>query len=310
MKLQEVCSGASVRELIIPTRPGYSAFNPSIAWSPERGYACVVRSANYRMDPLGRYLMGGTAIETKNFFCPMDSALNIVDMQSIDDAAVTGEIRYPYVLGMEDARLFWHLLRQEWRTYGTVRYRRPDGLCRVAEDRLDDAAVVVERRHFEAPFDDSAHEKNWAYLETLSAPFVHSWQNAPTWRGSSQIIRTTDRLGSEWEGITAVHTVEWHNGRRVYLTTLVKVAFGPSYRGRGVSTRDLRWHVIGVTAPFSIIRAGIEFVAGAALWGDQVALSFGFFDERAMLALVPLDQIQWKSPSIPIAPVFATLRSE
>lgn len=279
MFLREMCPKAEVRELVVPARPGYSAFNPSIARGPT-GLKCIVRSSDYRMNPLGRYLMKDQAIRTKNHLCTLDSSFTVVDMVELDDSELDIRVEYPYVLGMEDARLYWKPEDDAWYAYGTVRYHRPDGHCQIAQDRLN--GFILRDREIYEGFQE--HEKNWAKAP-YGTGFVHSWNNRPDWRGSSQMIQVG------YSFVTTIHEVHYETGRRIYSTRLVKVDTG---------TRT------SATEPFYFIRPGIEFAAGIALCDDRLAVSFGYYDERALLALIPWDEIRWEDQPDDVFPLFIT----
>lgn len=272
-----------MRELAVPATGSWSAFNPSIAVSPDLGYACILRSSNYRMDPHGRYLMSGRSIETVNYLCPMDSELNILDATPIIEACPVGDVEYPYVLGMEDARLYWHPKDRLWHALGTVRYHHVSGHCRMADDTIERDATVSRRVICRSRGNE--HEKNWAILEGRPWDIVHSW-HPPLWRGSSQVIK------ADGSYLTAVHRVRYVAGHRIYDTMLVKMS---------------GWHptlVLAVTKPFHLYRQGIEFVAGAAIWKENLVISFGYYDERAMLAVLPLADIQWNTDENAFQPRF------
>lgn len=286
--LREMCPDATVRELAVSARPGWSAFNPSIAFAPTVGYACIVRAANYRMDVMGRYLMPGDTIETHNYFCPLDSKLNIVDMVPLVEVTMSRDpVPYPWVLGMEDARLYHD--GEYWRAYGTVRYHHPDGLCRIAEDVIFSGGLVnvQARRIFEG--DGGQHEKNWAVLMDRPGVFVHSWPKMPAWRGSAQLLPYENGY------LTAVHEVDYTpNYRRTYYTRLVKVV-----------NRGGNLYATHSSPRFAIIRFGIEFVAGATIWQTKIVLSFGYYDERAMLVSIPIAQVPWHGLDVTQARIVA-----
>lgn len=275
--------GSSVnRPLVMSAKPGWSAFNPSIAYSPVEGYKCIVRSSNYVITR-GQYEYPGY-IDTRNWIANLDDDLRIVGMQEINQEPVRGDVLYRDVLHMEDARLIWHD-GGYWQVSGTLREARSDGVCRIAVDRLEDWQSV-ERRLLPSPAFDLRHEKNWmpisdgrfVYDAATSQVVDEKGQYSPQmsiqaigWdlRGGSQVVALP------WgEHLAVVHEVQHHPGGRQYLNRFV--LFDADMVLRQVS------HL------FYFERPTIEFAAGMTLWNDQVVVSYGLDDRLAMLSTVPL----------------------
>src|SRR5262245_59149363 len=88
-------------------------FNPSVAVTPEGEYAMVVRRANYRIHPGGRYEIPPAddgVIKTTNFLadlCVDADRVEVGPLSPLDDAAIVNPDHPFPVWGLEDARLFW-----------------------------------------------------------------------------------------------------------------------------------------------------------------------------------------------------------
>jgi hypothetical protein len=97
-------------------------------------------------------------------------------------------------------------------------------------------------------------------------------------RGSSQIIPVND--GEFYVGIT--HEVTFiqagANWKRQYWHRFVKFTKEGFFAGK-------------MSEKFYFMAPGIEFANGIVEWNDYFVVSFGFRDERAMLAFVPKEPV-------------------
>jgi predicted GH43/DUF377 family glycosyl hydrolase len=269
-------------------RPGWSSFNPSIAYSPVEGYKCIVRSSNYVITR-GQYEYPGY-IDTRNWVAHLDEDLRVTGMDEINQDAVRGPVLYGDVQHMEDARLIWHD-DGYWQISGTLREHREDGVCRIAVDRLE-GWRSVEREIMPSPHPTAlVHEKNWMpmsdgrFVYKASPLAIYDPANGvltedgrvpyrlldPTTdlRGGSQAIRILDG----W--LALVHEVRYDQGERQYLNRFIRRSGG----------------ALAVSPAFYFARPTIEFAAGLTLWDGQLVASFGLEDRLAMLAEIPLDPV-------------------
>jgi hypothetical protein len=283
----ELFGWCTTRPIAMSARPGWSSFNPSIAYSPTEGYKCIVRSSNYVITR-GQYEYPGY-IDTRNWVAHLDDDLRVTGMQEIDQSAVRGPMLYGDVRNMEDARLIWHD-DGYWQVSGTLREHRADGVCRIAVDRLEDWRSV-EREIMPSRAPELVHEKNWMpmqdgrFIYKASPLAIYDPADGilyedgripyrlldPTTdlRGGSQAIRMLDG----W--LALVHEVHYDRGERQYVNRFVR-------RHRGA---------LSTTPPFYFERPTIEFAAGLTMWDGRLVASFGLEDRLAMLAVVPLDPV-------------------
>ena len=289
--------GTSIRDLVTAFTPGWSVLNPSIAKGPG-GYKCIVRSSNF-VERSGEYLVNDpeNIVRTVNYLCDLDDNLRITSMEPIDTSEVEPEVKFSLVQNMEDARLFYQY--GYWWASGTSREHREDGVPKIALDRLV-GAKAVERTYLDGD-DYYRCEKNWMPLlspvlgkHSEKRPwFVYScspslvtdgsqvpipYDNPPTpedFRGSSQVIPVNG--GSAYVGVT--HEV-----------TFFQHAPGQRWQ-RQYWHRFCRFDIYGALVswsdPFYFIDPGIEFANGIVEWNDHFAITFGYRDERAMIATVP-----------------------
>lgn len=265
--ITDVFPGAIIRELVVSNTPYWTANNPSIAWSPVDGYRFVVRSSNFHLDEsqcihLSNDLDGVT--RTRNFIGRMDDDLNVTELVEIDYSALDETIRYPGVLGTEDARIFWDYPGATWRLSGTHRQHSTSGVPTIAVDTLVSNRVIyrdVKLRSLEP-------EKNWmptvpqhGYPAFLYGPW------ADDWRGSSQAVEVMD--GEYRMGV--LHKVTWP-GRQFWHRLVLF---------------DMSENIKLVTPPFYFREPGVEFANGLIEWQDQWVITFGFREQRALMAYIP-----------------------
>lgn len=295
--LKDLFPGGTVQELLVSASPGWSAFNPSIAFSPVEGYRIIVRSSNYVLDKYGQYNVrdpDGT-IRTRNFIGTLDSTLNLVDLHLIRTCQWSERIEFPQVRGLEDARLYW--AGDHWQVYGTLREQRWDGLCQIATARLEHDQLV-DPQLYEHPT-PGRPEKNWqiigagphfVYTCNPSAMIHHGiyrceWKEpyvndvSKEFRGGSPLIPL---FGNAYMAI--IHEVDWSTGHRRYFHRFVQF--------------DLDGTMTGFTEPFYFVfdhliddEPMIEYAAGLVEHEDHYVVSFGFKDSRCFLARIPRGEV-------------------
>lgn len=268
---------------------GWTRFNPSIATNPAGEQRIIVRSANYRIDTFGRYVMqdGGDVIKTKNYFGRVGSMLHEIRAP----ARVTESQRDYLVQGFEDARLFW--TDGHWMFSATVRDRHPHGMCQIALCELSDDGEILS---MDLQSDGQRHEKNWmpvvdharnprwvyqcsplmVFYENLLGYWWPGLHIARNWRGGSQVVRLPNLEGR----LCLVHEAVNFDAppRRVYMHRFVEFSAGLG-------------HITRYSAPFCFHERGIEFAAGLILDGSDAVISYGRGDESAWLLRLPLAEI-------------------
>lgn len=296
--LKDLFPGASVRELLVSAQPGWNCFNPSIAFSPTEGYKCIVRTSNYVLDKHGRYGITDPAgtIRTRNLIATLDSNLDLVDLQMIHPPENGwGEVQYPLVRGLEDARLYWD--GESWNVYGNLREHRWDGLPTIVGARLDHDQLVepIIWNNF------GICQKNWMIMgegpdfiytcypwATIRSGEYYEPEDQPydseveQFRGSSQAIQRPDKDHPMYIAVT--HEVDWSSGHRQYFHRFCNF----EYDGM----------INAYTEPFSFVfpevlenEPMIEYAAGLAIHGEDFIVSFGYKDARCFLARIPQDQV-------------------
>jgi glycosyltransferase involved in cell wall biosynthesis len=282
------------------------ALNPSVTTHNNKLYA-IVRTVNYRIDPMGRYIIratDGTAndtnpINTRNYFLELNSHFKTLSRCEILPPLDMPAPLFKPVIGFEDMRLFfWN--EQPW-TSSCVRELNEQGYCeqtlgRVLIDgeaeslRLDSVKVMQHTPR--------AYEKNWAPVVTndgTDLSFVYrlgemvdasgeTYKRTPlsfecsTLSGGSQLVR----INGGW--LSLVHEARMRPGSPLRYYSHRFVYFDKDFTVRKVSK------------PFVFNEKEIEFAAGMCVHpvtGDLV-ISYGFNDKEARIATVSLvEALEW-----------------
>jgi glycosyltransferase involved in cell wall biosynthesis len=290
--LGTACPGTDIVPLPrVPTAPGWSQTNPSIANGPN-GLVAIARSVNYELVDDGyRIYDDAGVVRTVNTLVELDPGFGLLHHSELGDPVEP--IRHPTgIAGFEDCRLFaW---RDRWWAVATSRDLDPTGLCRMVLLAVGDGGweLIAE---LPGPVPER-HEKNWMpfvvgdelHFVYRCRPFtVLRWDWAshrldrvrliPTdyrfagLRGSSQGLAVDDGY------LFVAHEAHPTAGGRRYLHRFMTVdgSLSPS----------------GISAPFAFVHDGIEFCAGLARRGSDLLLSFGVEDRCAAVAVVPIDSV-------------------
>ena len=282
-KLGEKREVWEIPQPVVPA--GWARCNPSIAVAGGGGLAIIVRTVNYHIID-GRYQIADPdgVIRTENYLLSTDAGCVLQEAVRVDDSCVP---RVPtQVMGLEDCRLFW--CGGGWMISATSRDLDPDMVARMVVARLSDTGVLSEVRVLS---DSRRHEKNWMPIQgTVHHPrWIYSVE--PTIikgddgmgfiedgpyllrhaRGGSQVIPLPER-----GHLALVHESVDFDGRRVYTHRFV-------FFDKHLSI-DL-W-----SYPFCFEGRGIEFAAGMVLVGEDLLISYGVHDAKAMLLRMPLSE--------------------
>lgn len=299
--------GGAIKSLIIPAEltNGTGLCNPSVFVDGDKIRA-IIRHVNYTFyhseKKLFQHAWGPLTyvhpendmhLRTHNYYCELDSDLNIIRYNKIDTSKFPEKELWEFV-GLEDARIFkWNGklytsgVRRDLDTIGTGRME----LCEIEVD--DDKVTEVSRVRIQPPNDPNSYcEKNW--MPVLDQPNVYvKWTN-PTEvvevnpeTGESKTISLSDycnlprdiRGGSQvisWKGyyIAITHEVDLFNseiGRKdaIYYHRII--------------IWDKNWKIVRYSKEFSIMSGHVEFCVGLAQKDDYFLMTFGFQDNAAYL---------------------------
>jgi len=309
-----VANGGRLAPIVIPNglTSGTGLMNPSIFIDDDGDILVNLRHVNYtlyhaenkqrfssRFGPLS-YLHPekDQRLVTENYLCRLDSKLTITDFTRVQMQSLHQPI-WEFV-GLEDARIVqWESkyfligVRRDTTTNGVGRMEYTE--IAIDKDKWEVREVFRKRISAPAP-DDSYCEKNWMPVAdkpytfvkwTLPTELVYSHPSSqeteqvfvrhsitpPTdQRGGSQVIK----WGSMYICIT--HEVDLFKN---YLDQKDAI-----YRHRLVMW-DEQFNFAGMSKPFSFLDAQVEFAVGAAKYGEDLLISFGFQDNAAFVVQVP-----------------------
>jgi len=277
---------------------GWSQFNPSIALGPSGHRHGIVRSSNYRIDDVGRYVMpigDNGVIKTRNYFCQFGSNWQVDGAVEMNTSQVDAGCVDYLVQGLEDCRLWW---RAGWNFSATVRDRHPDGVCQIAtcELEIEDDGIFVTS--LDLISSRRRHEKNWmprddgsfiyscapTILRSILGGFVGNdgpWI-ARSFSGGSQLVPYNyGWLAVVHEVVTFDQRPVNATNRRIYQHRLVE--FDGLYSPQ----------ITRISEPFCFHGKGIEFAAGLMIESDTAWISYGINDASAQVIGLPLENVEY-----------------
>lgn len=314
MVQRAVSNGGKLAPLVIPKglTNGTGLMNPSVFIDDDGDILVNLRHVNYtlyhaenkqlfpsRWGPLS-YLHPekDVRLATENYLCRLDKNLRMTNYARVEMLNLHTPIWEFH--GLEDARVvqwfgdyFLVGVRRDTTTNGQGRME----YTHIELDKTNWTVKEVARTRIPAPVpNDSYCEKNW--VPVLDKPFHFIKWTMPTelvvadpdepiceqvalkdtpspsadQRGSSQVIR----WGSMYISIT--HEV---NLFKNYLKQKDAI-----YRHRLVLW-DEQFNFVGLSDAFSFLDARIEFCVGAAVFEDDLLISFGFQDNAAFVLRTP-----------------------
>ena len=240
-------------------------------------------------------------LRTTNYIVRLDKDLVMTDHTVIDTSKLDVEPLWEFV-GLEDARLV------QWDGYyyciGVRRDTTKNGvgrmeLCKIELDKSNWSAKEVSRIRIPAPGkDDSYCEKNWYPILDKPYHFVK-------WTSPAEIVRTYPDLPARCDQVSHTENIKvpadqrggsqlirWNN---LYLSITHEANLFNNYLSQkdGVYRHRLCvWdddlNLVGMSPKaFSFLDARIEFAAGAAVYNNDLLISFGFQDNAAFVLKVP-----------------------
>lgn len=304
-----VAQGGKLAPLAIPGT--FGGMNPSVFIDPDGDILVNVRVVNYilfhsenvqifpsRWGPLA-YLHPekDQRLVTENYVVRLNSNLEIINCTKVKMLELHTPI-WEFV-GLEDARLVY------WDDYYLIGVRRDtttngEGRMEMSKVILDKEAWTVQevnRIRVKAPQPDNSYcEKNWVPVIDQPHRFI-KWhypvevvdvqldQAIQTHLYFDGVKPPKDQRGSS-------QVIPWGEH---YISVTHEVDLFKNYLGQkdgiyhhriAVYDKDLR--LIGISPePFKFLDGRIEFCVGAAQYGDDLLVSFGFQDNAAFVLQVP-----------------------
>jgi predicted GH43/DUF377 family glycosyl hydrolase len=277
-------------------REGWTAFNPSIGFSPALGYGITVRSSNYKIDKeSGVLTVDPNLVENELWFSELNDDLNLTNLRKLE---VIGDIELAN--GIEDARLVgtdtgWSMLAVVFETYGGVRRTR---LAVFAVDPEANTVTHIETLH---TWDTSRSEKNWMPLAFgTSENFDYVYSPTGTYKNGEISLRAhNNHLLSDIRGGSQL----WPLGDGTYLAVTHSVYYQPvilkhKTQGNLIQVQHRTYthqfarmnaygQIIEVSEEFFLDGPDVEFVAGLVEKDGNFIISYGREDEASHLAVIP-----------------------
>lgn len=277
----------------------WSAFNPSIAYSPSKGYWVLVRSSNYFIDQeYGNAVATiGSRVQSRMWLGKLSEDFQI-DEQSWREIDFS-EAGIGFKRGAEDGRLFWRD-GSWWFTAGLKEdeiYYPRIGLFRLDENFK---AYLVEI-HDSGWMRDV--EKNWMppYEVNESFDYVYSatevYKDGPiTKRGLVDKIRGVRGGSCLWKLEGQGYLALVHFAHKAVVERYNPRLFGTEYAKTRKYTHAFAMYaddgtLVGLSKQFVFENFKIEFAAGLVVSGKDIIVSYGKQDVAAYLGRISLDDV-------------------
>lgn len=277
----------------------WSAFNPSVAYSPARGYWVMVRSSNYFIDPTYGHAVGtiSSRVQSRIWLGKLSEDLEIEEQswREVDFSAVGITLKR----GAEDARLFWRD-GGWWFTAGL----KEDKVYypRIALFRLDDDLKAHLIEIYDCGWMRDV-EKNWMPTYELNESFDYVYSATEVYKdGVAQRRELNGRIAGARGGsclwrlddgsyLAIVHfayktVIERYNPRLFGFETAKTRKYTHAF-ARYSSNGTL----VGLSKQFVFENLKIEFAAGLVVKEDDVIVSYGKQDVAAYLGRIKLDEV-------------------
>lgn len=310
-----VAHGGKLAPLVIPhgLTAGTGLMNPSVFIDDNGEILVNLRHVNYTLyhaeneqkfpSPFGplSYLHPekDQRLVTVNYLCHLNYDLEIIKHAKVDTSELDVEPIWTFV-GEEDCRLVqWD---KDYYLIGVRRDTTTNGQGRMEYSKIKIdwsswSVKEVSRVRINAPAPNTSYcEKNWV-------PIIDKPWHFIKWTMPTELVKA-DPLTGECEQIFVKQTapapadqrgssqlIPWGN---MYIsitheTTLMKNYLKQKdaiYRHRLV-VWDKQLNLVGLSKEFSFLDGRVEFCVGAAVFQDDLLISFGFQDNAAFVLRVP-----------------------
>tara|TARA_R110000744_G_scaffold33567_4_gene78776 strand:+ start:711 stop:1727 length:1017 start_codon:yes stop_codon:yes gene_type:complete len=315
--------GGRIEPLIIPSEKtgGLGLCNPSIfKLEAKDKYLVNVRNVSYYLHhcegeqkyqtPWGplNYVRpdNDPYLRTDNYLCEFSLRNQVLsNPRKVDTSEIPSEPEWDFV-GLEDARI----VKWDDKMYltGVIRHA-PDGKGRMVLSEIvitKKTVKEVNRFTIEPPEGPDVYcEKNW--MPILDRPFHYvKWSNPLqvvkvdiNKCTSSTVYQSKDTLDLQLDPRGGSQVIPWKDG--TYLAVTHECDYWQNVKGDRDSHYyhrfmqwDTDWNLINHSKPFKFMDGRIEFCCGMAKHPncDDVYVTFGFQDNSAYLAQIPLGVIE------------------
>jgi len=311
-------NGGIIKPLTIPFEytKGTGLFNPSVFVDEEENILVNIRHCQYTLyhSEKGNYehIWGpliylnpenDISLTTTNFFCKLDSELNIEEFHQVDTSELDEKPLWEFV-GLEDSRIVkWD---GKYFLCGVRRDTTRNGVGRMELSELkyvSEKVKEISRQRIPAPGkDDTYCEKNW--MPILDQPYHYvKWSNPVEivkYNPADKTCKTTF-LGEYDESINiplrgGSQVIPYKDGYLAihHITHLFKSKQdrkNATYRHQ-FTYWDKNWKVIKRSKIFDFMGAEIEFACGMAKYNKDYIITFGFQDNAAFALKISEDALE------------------
>jgi hypothetical protein len=278
----------------------WSAFNPSIAFSPVEGYVVLFRSSNYFFDPetASTTITVGNRVQSRMWLGTLknDWTLDLETLQEIDFS----EAGIQFKRGAEDGRLYW--VDGSWEITAGLHELGVE-LPRIGRFRLEGLKAELVKIYNDGQLFDV--EKNWMAPIDQNANFDFVYSSVDIYIDGQGPVRVKEpsestrhvRGGSQLWGLSdgrylaIVHEADVKKTRvhipRMFVTKDVSIR---TYVHR-FATYDNFGKLLGLSPRFKLSDARIEFAAGLVVAGTDVIVSYGYKDVASYLGKINLNVV-------------------
>lgn len=284
----------NLKRLAEPDTKEWSCFNPSIGYSPKKGYAVAFRSSNYVILPHGElHVTNGGKIRNRIYFAEIDKNLKLKNFRRIE----MPEDILPMPRGVEDPRLFW---REGHWMFAGVMMEQHTPVARLCICKLDQKATrIIEVKTYDGVRFDKP-EKNWL------VPDVKPNENFDFVYGPTSVVQGNKVIFSmsDDENIAGLrgnsHLIEQKDGSYIALMHKLWITRSRGYSqtqfgmidsvlknyGHYFVRFDHFGSIVEMSEGFQFMAPGIEFVGGMVEMDKNFVISFGREDVSSHLAVI------------------------
>jgi len=273
----------------------WSCFNPSIGYSPKKGFAIAFRSSNYVILETGElYVSERGKIQNKMFFAETNESLQLMNFREIP---MPKEL-LPMPRGMEDPKLFW---RDGTWHFTSVVMEQHTPVARLAVCKMNSQATKITSIDIHDGVDPYRPEKSWMvtdinpneHFDFIYGPnavvkgnkIIYTTTNNPIimgLRGNTNLLEQSDGTY-----LAVMHKLWTQKSQHFVAPRFGNVEGLQKFYGHYLVRFDCFGNLIEMSKPFCFLHRGIEYAAGIVDFGDSFAISYGHEDVSSHVALLP-----------------------